>query len=123
MACDVELVSSSQVRPWADLLGEAGLGLAQLIAQETGDSLEVAATRIWCARECLKKAGLGFHNPLSLQRTEQPLVWLQSSDVPSLEKRRTSLIATWVLTTREIVDPIVIAILTESEALQYPTPD
>jgi enediyne polyketide synthase len=118
MACDLEQVSSTGERPWQDLLGDAGLNLAQLLAHESGEALEVAVTRIWCARECLKKAGLPFQNTLTLHRHQQPMVWLQSHSPSCLGESTPLAIATWVLTTRELPDPIVIAILTEATPSQ-----
>lgn len=118
MACDVEVVSPSGERPWQDLLGDAGLSLARLMAQDSGETLEVAVTRVWCARECLKKAGLPFDNALTLHRHQQPVVWLQSHNTSSLEASSPLVIATWLLTTKEMKTPIVIAILTDSVLLQ-----
>lgn len=116
MACDLEFVSSSQQRPWHDLLGEAGFNLARLIARETAESLDRAATRIWSARECLKKAGLQPDSSLIFHQNSNPLIWLESHSPLMLHETRPLSIATWVLSIRGFDDPLVIAILRASQA-------
>lgn len=111
IACDLERVDGASPRPWRELLGKEGFTLAQLISQEAGESLQVAATRIWSARECIKKAGLPVPFRLTLLRQEGPMVWLHTHSAPALEAGRSITIATWVLATQEIADPLVIAIL------------
>jgi enediyne polyketide synthase len=39
-----------------DLVGRHG-ALAELLVAEVGDPPDLAATRVWCAVECLQKAG------------------------------------------------------------------
>jgi enediyne polyketide synthase len=111
IACDLERVRSSPQRPWQKLLGEDSYKLALLIAREAGEPLEVAATRIWSAQECMKKAGLPSAISLTLLRQESPLVWLQTHSAPSLDRSQPIAIATWAVTTQEIPDPLVISIL------------
>lgn len=48
--CDLETVAP---RPWRDLLGPGRFTLAQ----QLGEEIDIAATRVWTALECLKKAG------------------------------------------------------------------
>jgi enediyne polyketide synthase len=103
-------------------LGEEGCTLARLIAEEAGESLEVAATRIWGARECIKKAGLPIPSTLTLLRQEGPLVWLQTHSAPARQAGRPIFVATWALTTQEIPDPLVISILAAAAPVQSPTP-
>ena len=62
--CDLELVVKRPPEVWADILGVAPFKLAELISQETQATLDVAATRVWTALECLKKAGAGMTAPL-----------------------------------------------------------
>ncbi|MGA4846741.1 SDR family NAD(P)-dependent oxidoreductase [Streptomyces sp. G5(2025)] len=57
VACDVEAVGVRTEREWTDLLGADGASLARLIAAERGEGLNIAATRVWGAIECLRKAG------------------------------------------------------------------
>ncbi|WP_037908724.1 type I polyketide synthase [Actinacidiphila yeochonensis] len=57
VACDVEPAAHRSDRDWAGLLGADGLALARLLAAERGEDLSLAATRVWGAVECLRKAG------------------------------------------------------------------
>jgi enediyne polyketide synthase len=57
VACDVELAATRSDDEWADLLGPDGLALARLLASGRGESLSLAATRVWGAIECLRKTG------------------------------------------------------------------
>jgi len=47
-------------------LGTNAFAVANVIAQETGESLDMAATRLWTVKECLKKAGVMVDTPLIL---------------------------------------------------------
>jgi enediyne polyketide synthase len=64
IACDIELVEACSPSAWQALLGLERFALAELISKESGEDLDTAATRIWAATECLKKAGLVFDTPL-----------------------------------------------------------
>ena len=112
IACDLERVTSLHHRPWQDLLGKEGLNLARLITQETADSHDVAATRIWAAQECLKKVGISPHTLLTLGQISNSLVWLESHTAVAAEVSSPLAIATWVFTVHLLNDPLVIAILT-----------
>lgn len=68
VGCDLEPVQERSAAVWLDLLGYERLELAQVIAREAGESLSVAATRVWAAAECLKKAGAMVDAPLTLAR-------------------------------------------------------
>lgn len=116
VACDLELVSRRQQRPWQELLGDAGMNLARLVAQETAEPLDVAATRIWSAQECLKKAGFAPQSSLTLLRNSQPIIWLESHGDCAVEKAQPLNIATWMFRLKEMPDPMVIAILTTTPA-------
>lgn len=65
LGCDIEPVAERPLPAWRDLLGER-LNLAVLLGRETGDDLGAAATRVWNALECLKKAGAASGAPLAL---------------------------------------------------------
>ncbi len=67
VGCDLERVSSRPASLWRDLLGGDGVRLAEHIAREAGEELDAAATRVWCARECLRKAGMPHDTPLVLE--------------------------------------------------------
>jgi enediyne polyketide synthase len=58
LACDLEAISARTDEVWRDLLGWERWRLAELIAKQTGEDLHTAATRVWTAIECLKKAGV-----------------------------------------------------------------
>jgi enediyne polyketide synthase len=62
-ACDMESVMPRSAELWRDLL-LGRHGLAERLAQERGESLDVAATRVFGAAECLRKAGLQRETPL-----------------------------------------------------------
>jgi enediyne polyketide synthase len=65
VACDVEPVTARSDADWAGLLGRHA-ALAALVAGETGEDAAAAATRVWSAVECLRKAGLPADAPLTL---------------------------------------------------------
>jgi enediyne polyketide synthase len=69
VSCDVEPVVERAASVWRDLLGQAYMGLAELISKECEEELDVAATRVWNAGECLKKVGLAAKAPLALTRS------------------------------------------------------
>jgi enediyne polyketide synthase len=66
LGCDMEAVTDRPTAVWQDLLGADGAALARLLTQEAGEDEAAAATRVWAARECLKKAGAGVRTPLVL---------------------------------------------------------
>ena len=64
VACDLELVARRSPEIWSDMLGVERFKLAEVISRETHETPDVAATRVWTAIECLKKAGGGMAPPL-----------------------------------------------------------
>src|ERR1051325_11844048 len=48
------------------MLGAESFALAELAARLSGEALDSAATRVWTAKECLKKAGASEAAPLTL---------------------------------------------------------
>ncbi|NEN90222.1 MAG: SDR family NAD(P)-dependent oxidoreductase, partial [Okeania sp. SIO3H1] len=108
--CDVEPVVARNELVWGDLLGVRRLDLAKVVAQETGQELDVTATQIWCTSECLKKAGMVADAPLLLMNNSSlspnEIVWLESGE---------KAIATFVLSVREVEQPLVFAVLTGKE--------
>jgi enediyne polyketide synthase len=64
LGCDLERVTPRPASLWRDLLGADGHRLAGEIAREAGEELDAAATRVWSARECLRKAGMPHDAPL-----------------------------------------------------------
>lgn len=58
VSCDIELVTERTAPAWRDLLGNHRYKLASLLARVMNEDEAVSATRVWCAGECLKKAGM-----------------------------------------------------------------
>ncbi len=65
--CDLEAVASRSDAVWRQMLGEERFKLAEQIAREKSGQMGIAATRLWAATECLKKAGLPVGAPLTLE--------------------------------------------------------
>jgi enediyne polyketide synthase len=68
VACDVEAITGRSKRTWQDLLGQERYLLASVIATQAEEGLDAAATRVWSASECLKKAGVLINTPLLLDK-------------------------------------------------------
>jgi hypothetical protein len=52
VACDIVARRSPEI--WSDMLGVERFKLAEVISRETQETLDVAATRVWTAIECLR---------------------------------------------------------------------
>ncbi|GAA4620102.1 type I polyketide synthase [Actinoallomurus vinaceus] len=99
--CDVEAVTARTEGEWADLLGADGAALAATLAAERDEDYSVAATRVWGAVECLRKAGRA--RPALTADTVDgaasgPWAALRGGD------RR---IASFVTTVRNVAEPLV----------------
>ena len=57
VACDVTRVESRDSATWFSMLGPALSSLAVHVQELTKEPLDVAATRVWTALECLRKSG------------------------------------------------------------------
>jgi enediyne polyketide synthase len=66
-ACDVQRVEARDPVTWAGLLGATYGPLAVQLASHSGEASASAATRAWCAVECLKKQGLSADAPLAIE--------------------------------------------------------
>jgi enediyne polyketide synthase len=66
LGCDIEFVVNRPPQVWRALLGPDRYALAELVAREAGEDETAAATRVWSATECLKKAGTMVSAPLVL---------------------------------------------------------
>jgi enediyne polyketide synthase len=66
LACDLEIVMDRPGSVWEGLLGTARLALARRVAAETGEDETLAASRVWSAMECARKAGRSHDEPLTL---------------------------------------------------------
>ncbi|MFH8239179.1 type I polyketide synthase [Streptomyces sp. NPDC018321] len=105
VACDIEPVSIRPDNEWQSLLGEYA-PLAALVAKETGETPDTAATRVWSAAECLRKAGHLAQVPLALTpHTRTNWVSFTCGDLT---------VATFVTTLRTALEPVVLAVLTDS---------
>jgi enediyne polyketide synthase len=105
VGCDIEAVISRDDTLWQGLLGTDRLSLARVIARESGEEKAAAATRVWAASECLKKAGTMVDAPLVLDSTTAD-GWVLLSSGPLVT-------ATLVATLRGSQERIVLAVLTK----------
>jgi enediyne polyketide synthase len=71
VGCDVEPVQTQPPAIWRDLLGSERYKLTKMISQEGREDQDTAATRLWAASECLKKAGALVNAPLMLDSSEE----------------------------------------------------
>jgi len=78
IACDIEVVSERAGPMWRDLLGDAGFAVAERLAATQAEPFDLAATRVWCALECIRKLGALRETPL--------LVASESSDPPGVAR-------------------------------------
>jgi enediyne polyketide synthase len=70
IGCDLEKAVYRPPSIWRALIGDEGMALVQLLQSRVNESHEVSATRLWSAKECLKKAGA----------MNAPLVFVSASD-------------------------------------------
>lgn len=107
VGCDIERVVARPPAEWEGLLG-VHAPLAVLAAKETGDGYDTAATAVWSALECLQKAGLTTHAPLSLTpRTVDDWTVFASGGL------RVAVLATRL---KGVPDPVVAAVLVAAES-------
>jgi enediyne polyketide synthase len=107
VACDAEPIVERDSRSWNALLLPERVALARLISEQSAvDDFNAAATRVWCAGESLKKAGLRFEAPLAL-REMTPDHWVMLSVGATT-------IATWLGAVGDAVEPIAVALLVGS---------
>jgi enediyne polyketide synthase len=101
VACDLEAVSGTALS-WPDLLGQHH-ALAKLVSGHSAEEFNIAATRVWSALECLKKAEIGDSAPLSML-SGQEKGWILFRSGPNL-------IATFSASVTGRTAPLVVAIL------------
>jgi enediyne polyketide synthase len=111
--CDLEPVVSRDVQVWCDLLGTNAFAVANVIAQETGESLDVAATRLWTVKECLKKAGVMIDTPLILTEVMPDGGVCLSAGAMG--------IVTFVVSVQGFGEPVVVAGLVGKEVMRSPS--
>ncbi|MEU8521286.1 type I polyketide synthase [Streptomyces sp. NBC_01216] len=108
VSCDIEAVSMRSTAEWKGLLGDHA-AVAELVAKETGEAPDTAATRVWSAVECLTKAGIMVGAPLTvLPRRKDAWVVFAAGDLR---------IATFVTALRDALEPAVFAFLTHASHL------
>ncbi|WP_206108226.1 type I polyketide synthase [Paludisphaera soli] len=107
VACDLEACTSRPTSLWRDLLGHDRWELSRLVARETGEAVDLAATRSWVAGECLTKAGSPPAAPLVLRTTSPDRVVVLGSGALA--------IATFALPNREAGGPWVVGLLTRED--------
>jgi enediyne polyketide synthase len=102
LACDVETVVERDPEDWAGLLGADLLAVRDLLAAESAEPSAVAATRLWCVLECVRKTG-GHTHAVTVERVD-PDGWtvLSTGDAR---------VATWVTTVTGRPQPVVFAVL------------
>ncbi len=101
--CDVEPVAVRETESWRSLLGADALALAKLIATENHEEIDAAATRVWAAKESMKKAGLPTASPLTLDAVHADgWIVLRSGDTRC---------ATFVTSVRDKAQPHAFAVL------------
>jgi enediyne polyketide synthase len=66
IGCDVEPVEVRSEAVWQGLLGSERFKLVDVVAQTAHEDRDIAATRVWTAGECLKKAGAALDTALTL---------------------------------------------------------
>lgn len=103
--CDVEPVTARSAEDWQGLLGADGAALAALLAQENGESQDVASTRVWGAIECLRKTGHA--------RVELVAAGGARDDRWVLLRSGEATVATFVTSLRSVGDPVMFALCVE----------
>jgi enediyne polyketide synthase len=107
VGCDVEPVVERTDQDWRGLLTPEQSALAELIQRERGEDQAAAATRMWSAVECLRKAGRTLSGPITLA-LGGPAGWV-------LLQSGAAKIATFVTSVLDRPDAVVFTILTEED--------
>jgi enediyne polyketide synthase len=107
VGCDLETVANRSRLDWVGLLGADGMRLAERIASDCTENVDISATRLWTATECLKKSGSPATAALVLEST--------TTDAWVLLRSGARLVATCVLEVRGNPGMLVFAVATESK--------
>jgi len=107
--CDLEAVAARKPAVWRDVLGPERFALAELIARESGDDAGMAATRVWCAMECLKKSGALDDRPLVFSGVRAD-GWIEL-------RAGLSKILTYRAALRNVESPLAFAVMIEASQL------
>lgn len=70
IACDVEAIIYKHENDWGILLGDNRFQLIKEIQEFIKEDISISATRIWCAIECIRKAGLQLLSPLLVTHSD-----------------------------------------------------
>jgi enediyne polyketide synthase len=108
VGCDAERVDDRPADDWQALLGAEHLALAELVCRERGETLSMAATRVWGAIECLSKIGRTAAGPITLAEAR--------ADGWVLLRAGQAQIATFPARLRDETNPVVFTILTEGSS-------
>ncbi|HEX3733263.1 MAG TPA: type I polyketide synthase [Mycobacteriales bacterium] len=107
VGCDVQPVSRPDEADWAGLLGDRR-GLAELVAEETGEHPDLASTRVWSMLECVRKSGRSVLGQGTLERGSDD-GWV----VFALGELRVATFAASLRGAGEADGPVVFAVLAE----------
>ncbi|WP_262391273.1 SDR family NAD(P)-dependent oxidoreductase [Nocardiopsis sp. CNR-923] len=113
VGCDIETAVERPRPDWADLLGPTGLAVADLLSEESGEPFTVAATRVWCALECLRKTGTA---------TRDLVLDGAGSDGWTVLAAGTARTATWATTLAGHEPPVVVAVTASDPDREEPRP-
>jgi enediyne polyketide synthase len=89
IGCDLEEVLYRPPGLWRALIGDVGIAMVQLLQRQVNESSETSATRVWAAKECLKKAGAMVNAPLALVSTSKDGWVILSSGLFTIATYRT----------------------------------
>jgi len=106
VGCDLEIVDARPAETWRNLLGRERFALAELIATEVHEDLDVAATRVWAASEAAKKAGTTADHLVLQAISDDAWVTIATGS---------HVCATCSLLVREIPERLVAAVLVKGE--------
>jgi enediyne polyketide synthase len=102
VGCDVEPIIARPQVVWQDLLAQERFSLATIVANEAREEINTAATRLWAAGECLKKAGAALCTPLVLTSIHAEGWVLLSAGALR--------VATLVTQVQDVQEPLVVAV-------------
>ena len=94
---------------WRDLLGSERYALAEILAKESSEDFDIAATRVWSVAECLKKAGVAYDAPLMFDKVHDS-EWVSMGS-------GSMTIATAALRVRDFATPVVFSALSATAVL------
>jgi len=72
IGCDLEQVKTQENGYWQRMLGVRGFKLVEIASEMLEEAIEVSGTRVWAARESMKKAGLTVDAPLVIDLVSSP---------------------------------------------------